>query len=49
MKNKIEVYACLKCKHVFESTKMNRCPICGSLEIHKTDNKPLNLKPTKSK
>ena len=44
MKNKIEVYTCLKCKHVFKSTKTTRCPICGSLEVHKTNAKPLNIR-----
>ncbi len=45
MENKIKVYTCLKCKHIFECEETNRCPLCGSLEIHKTDTKPLNLNP----
>ena len=49
MNDKREVIVCLNCKNAFECNKSNRCPHCGSLNIHKTDTKPLNLNPNKNK
>lgn len=49
MKIEKEVVVCFKCKTAFECNKSNRCPHCGSINIHKTNTKPLNLDPNKDK
>ena len=46
MTDKKEVIYCSKCKMFIECIKTKRCPHCGSLEIHKTNTKPLNLDKT---
>ena len=47
MEHKREVIVCFKCNTTFECDETNKCPKCGSLNIHKTDTKPLNLKSKK--